>query len=653
MKKFLFATFMGVLVALVGCQQDDELTGVENTLGKKVSVTANIKANAQSRVAMEYVTEGDVPIIKVDWKESGESFLMYDATDETKVTTFEQTSGNQFEGTLPSASSIYYSAEYGSIANLATQDGTLNENYVWMSARVFDLTQPIQFEHKTTVLKPTFTFESEPINSSISKIVMGGVILPNNVEAITVEPESKEDIFIFLPALIPFSKNHTFNFTVTIGGKEYVAELSIGQPMTAGKFYTATIDLEEKPIPYVTFTAGAYQKLQYTGDDLQYSLDGTTFQDLPQNTPIEFGEDGKYKLYLRNKGEENLDGTKYSSTYFTYDGTISFTEETTVACEGDIRTLIDYDNYETVNTSNATFTSLFKNCAQLTSAPELPAPDLAEFCYQNMFEGCISLASAPVLPAETLSKSCYYGMFRGCTSLETAPALPATDLAQACYYEMFYSCEKLKTAPALPAETLAKSCYYGMFRGCTSLETAPALPATDLAEFCYENMFRGCSLTEAPELPAETLAESCYSWMFESCKALETAPALPATDLAKGCYLGMFNSCEKLETAPALPATNLAEDCYNQMFESCKALETAPALPATTLAEGCYFQMFKGCTILNEITMLATDINATNCLTDWVNGVPATGGTFTMNADATYAPSEIGIPASWTVKNKP
>ncbi len=46
MKKFLFATFMGALVALAGCQQDDELTGVENTLGKKVSVTANIKANA-------------------------------------------------------------------------------------------------------------------------------------------------------------------------------------------------------------------------------------------------------------------------------------------------------------------------------------------------------------------------------------------------------------------------------------------------------------------------------------------------------------------------------------------------------------------------------------------------------------------------------
>ena len=373
MKKFLFATLMGVLVALVGCQQDDELTGVENTLGKKVSVTANIKANAQSRVVMEYVTGADGgSTIEVAWKASGESFKMYDAADETKVTTFEQTSENQFVGELPSESGSYY-AEYGSIANLATQDGTLNENYVWMSAQVFELTQPIQFEHKTTVLKPTFTFESEPINSSISKIVMGGVTLPDDVEAITVEPESKEDIFIFLPAFIPFSENHTFNFTVTKDGKEYVATLSISKSMEAGQFYTANIELEE--IPYVTFTADAAQKLSYGGRDLQYSKDGTTFVKLEANDEIDFG--GNTKLYLR--GENNLDGTVY------YDGDkqksykITFkNDDVPVACTGDIRTLIDYKTYKTVDTSEAQFIALFSYSPALTSAPKLPATTLAE-----------------------------------------------------------------------------------------------------------------------------------------------------------------------------------------------------------------------------------------------------------------------------------
>ncbi|MBR7168742.1 MAG: hypothetical protein IKD33_08030 [Bacteroidales bacterium] len=544
MKKFLFATFMGALVALAGCQQDDELTGVENTLGKKVSVTANIKGNAQSRVALEYNGEGDLPIIKVDWKASGESFLMYDATDETKVTTFEQTSGNQFEGPLPSESGPYY-AEYGSIANLAPQDGTLNENYVWMSARVFDLTQPIQFEHKTTVLKPTFKFENKTVNASISKIVMGGVTLPDDVEAITVEPESKEDIFIFLPAFIPFSENHTFNFTVTIGDEEYVAELSIGQPMTAGKFYTATIELEEV-IPYVTFTAGADQTLKYTGNDLEYSLDGVNFEPLLANEEIDFSEG--VKLYLR--GVNNTDGT--------YDGVkehglpvgskISFTEETRVACTGDIRTLIDYATYKTVDTSSATFKELFYNCAQLTSAPALPATTLAEACYLAMFYGCISL-------------------------------------------------------------------------------------------------------TEAPELPAETLAPSCYSQMFDLCKALETAPALPATTLAPNCYYQMFAMCENLKTAPArLPATTLASTCYKQMFMSCTSLETAPELPAEKLVEGCYELMFSNCTKLSNITMLATDISATDCLNKWVKDVAATGE-FTKASTMTSLPAgDSGIPAGWTIK---
>lgn len=59
--------------------------------------------------------------------------------------------------------------------------------------------------------------------------------------------------------------------------------------------------------------------------------------------------------------------------------------------------------------------------------------------------------------------------------------------------------------------------------------------------------------------------------------------------------------------------------------------------------------MFSNCTSLNNITMLATNISATYCLNNWVLGVPATGGTFTMNASATYDPSTIGIPTGWTV----
>ena len=533
MKKFLFATLMGVLVALVGCQQDDELTGVENTLGKKVSVTANIKANAQSRVAMEYVTGADGgSTIKVDWKASGESFLMCDLNDNTVTpTTFTQTSGNQFEGTLPSESGNYI-AVYGDYFNLVNQDGTLNEDYVWMrSEQLTDLTQPIQFEQRTTVLKPNFTIGGETVNASIEKIVMGGVFIPGDAEAITITPSQVDDIFIFLlPVFLgeEIEAETLFNFTVTIGDKEYVAELTIGQSMEIGKFYTATIELEE--IPYVTFTADAEQTLKYTGNDLQYSLDGTAFQPLAANTEIPFSDDGK--LYLR--GVKNWDGTIDDDI----DCSISFTKEAHVACTGDIRTLIDFDNYEAVNTSGAYFKNLFKGCVQLTSAPELPATSLAPNCYESMFYGCENLTEAPELSAETLADYCYSTMFYGCTSLTTAPELPAETLAEGCYTTMFSGCTSLVNASALPAETLAIKCYWDMFNGCTSLVNAPALPAVTLAQSCYEEMFEGCTnLSNITMLATDISATGClYEWVNGVAASGKFYKATSMTSLPSGIH---------------------------------------------------------------------------------------------------------------------
>ena len=429
---------------------------------------------------------------------------------------------------------------------------------------------------------------------------------------------------------------------------------------------------------YVTFTADDIQTLKYEGSDLQYSIDGgITFNHLPANTEITFG--GPTILYLR--GVNNLDGNFYDSKDYiqTQGYKISFgKDDVPVACTGDIRTLIDYKTYKTVDTSNAKFISLFKDCTELTSAPALPATTLADNCYYAMFYNCKSLVNAPALPATTLAERCYSNMFSNCTSLEDAPELPATTLAFGCYESMFQNCSSLVTAPELPATTLANQCYADMFSGCEKLTDAPALPATTLAHVCYSGMFSGCkkltdapalpattletwcyafmfqnctSLVNAPELPVTTLAVSCYQRMFDGCTSLVNAPALPATTLANKCYGAMFSNCTSLEDAPALPATTLAEYCYGSMFYGCEKLTEAPELPATTLTDNCYNQMFYECTSLNKITMLATDISATDCLKDWVQGVAATG-TFTMNASATYDPSTIGIPTGWTVVNQ-
>ena len=75
------------------------------------------------------------------------------------------------------------------------------------------------------------------------------------------------------------------------------------------------------------------------------------------------------------------------------------------------------------------------------------------------------------------------------------------------------------------------------------------------------------------------------------------------------------------------------------------------SLPATTLATYCYSNMFRGCTSLSSIKCLATNISASNCTTDWVSGVAASG-TFTKAASmSSWTTGNNGIPSNWTVQD--
>ena len=86
------------------------------------------------------------------------------------------------------------------------------------------------------------------------------------------------------------------------------------------------------------------------------------------------------------------------------------------------------------------------------------------------------------------------------------------------------------------------------------------------------------------------------------------------------------------------------------MFYGCTSLVEAPELPATTLAERCYSDMFYGCTSLSYIKMMATDISATDCLSNWVNGLPS-DGIFVKNEAAIWdVVGTSGVPEGWTVE---
>ena len=214
-------------------------------------------------------------------------------------------------------------------------------------------------------------------------------------------------------------------------GKSYTYKLTVGKNkvsikgITVANWNTGTITdngKAEQIIRYVTFTAEAEQKFKmttsgnYTISGLQYSVKNGKWQDVVANTEITFGgENGD----LRLRGTNPYGTANHLGDY----SNITFTKDAPVACTGDIRTLLNWEKYKTVDTKNAKFCFLFQNCSVLTSAPELPATTLADQCYYGMFLSCANLESAPELPATTLANECYRGMFYECKKLSTVTML--------------------------------------------------------------------------------------------------------------------------------------------------------------------------------------------------------------------------------------
>ena len=369
-----------------------------------------------------------------------------------------------------------------------------------------------------------------------------------------------------LTGIPTLTAGNSYTYKLTVGKDKisvsgiYVADWTTGD-ITGGK-------TEECHTPYITFTANGEQKFMmtteggYTISGLEYSVNNGKWTTVEAGTEVPFGgENGNLRLRGIN--------TKGTAIYQDSYSTITFTDSNVkVACTGDIRTLLDWRNYNIVDTQNARFCTLFKNCSVLTSAPELPATTLANYCYYAMFNGCTNLTSAPELPATTLAYSCYYEMFWGCTNLESAPVLPATTLASYCYYEMFCGCINLESAPVLPATTLEKLCYGDMFYGCTSLTAAPELPATTLASYCYYEMFYNCtSLESAPELPATELAEACYCKMFSGCANLSSVTMLAPSDKIKDTSVSFNGWLKNAGTNDGITRTLIVKDeaAYNAL----------------------------------------------------------------------------------------
>ena len=544
---------MTMILALSSCSESEDLLSAFHSDPNAVRITAQVgKASADGFTrsfplgdaeAQTKFKDGDMISVKADgqdavtyqlnnneWQPQGDKFLKWESNEMNFTAYYPAT----FNGTITQPT------EYTDEASLAKADfmsfsgpqtNTNNSNNLTLTmerkmARVVVMIDGFKDQYAGAKI--------DNINSLSICGVKAYKHSDNKFYALIKPCEAQNsETFISLDVAEGASKTTTETLAgipALEAGKSYTYQLTVGKNkisvsgITVANWETGTIINDgktEQIFPYVTFKANGEQKFKmttegsYTISGLQYSVNNGKWENVVVDKEVTFGG---------TNGDLRLRGTNINGTASEWyaRSTIKFTEaNVNVACTGDIRTLLDWRNYNIVETNKAKFCSLFKDCSVLTTAPELPATKLAEHCYASMFSGCTSLTSAPELPAIELAKFCYRYMFFGCTSLTAASELPATKLAGDCYNYMFSGCTSLTSAPELPATKLADNCYSNMFYGCTSLTSAPKLSAIELARACYCKMFYGCEnlLSVTMLAPSDQISKTtncCLDWLLNA-----------------------------------------------------------------------------------------------------------------------------------------
>ena len=598
MKRILL--FASAALLFAGCAKENIIPTVENgNNSQKGELTLSFSASqagfgTKAAIGETTIDAEGAKSTAINWQES-DKISVFDGAGancefSTKDFNAEAPTFCTFEGDVTELATDYtavypYTADAtisktGVISGVtlpATQTavaGSFDPNAALMAAKTVEGGRALAFQNLVGYVKVATDFECKKIElcAASEEALAGASTISFNegtpsfalgegaVSTITLLPEGEGTIaagktyYIAVPATT-LAAGWKISFTATNGNVYSRQGTKPIQFKTNTVINLGTIELDDL-IPYVTFTAESEQTFNMyrncfplgENEYFEYSVGGGKWVEIEAKVEnIKFGGN-LGNLRLRGKSSKGT-STDDDDNYF-FSEIIFTTENSPVDCTGDIRTLIDYEDYANANTTNARFCKLFDCNTELRTSPSLPAQALASKCYYAMFYGCSALTEAPELPAETLADNCYTEMFLGCSALTEAPKLPATTLASSCYKQMFYGCSALAEAPKLPAESLAEYCYKEMFSYCTSLTTAPKLPAKTLAGYCYQGMFWGCTaLKTAPELSAYQLGEYCCQNMFYGCTSLETAPMLHVVfSLAADCFAGMFYNCTKLSS---------------------------------------------------------------------------------------------------------
>lgn len=233
--------------------------------------------------------------------------------------------------------------------------------------------------------------------------------------------------------------------------------------------------------------------LKLNGEDLPvYTWDGGSGGALPfPPDPIY-----DYPLIELSKGDILELSSSASSGYFS-SSTEYYTFKMTgsIGCSGDLKALIGGSTQNEFRPYS--LYRVFKDCATLRAAPEIPACWLDEHAMEEAFMGCTGLTYLPGIPklVRLRDYSCK-NMYKGCTGATGAGDIEPIDtwISQSTYtfQGMYEGCTGLTYAPAVHSRTSYEGLCYQMFKGCTSLQHA-SVWFESLATTCCYQMFQGCT----------------------------------------------------------------------------------------------------------------------------------------------------------------
>ena len=543
MKKILL--FASAALLFAGCAKEN-ITPTENpdNNSQKGDITLSFSASqtgfgTKAEIG-ETTGEGTSKTTAINWQ-STDKISVFDGNYKncpfsTKGFSDETTTSCTFEGNVTKLATDYVAVypytegatinETGVINGIslpATQtavENSFDPSAALMAAKTVNGGRDLAFKNLVGYVKVTTDFECKQIElcaASGEKLAGEGTITSDGTPSFTLNDGAESTI-----TLLPAGEGTTIaagkTYYIAVPAGTLAAGWNISFTATDGNVYsrqgTKPIELKTNTvinlgtiylndfIPYVTFTAENSQSFSFNPEHDFHTV-------LGENEYFEYSVGGGEWIRFRTEGVKNvpfggslgklrLRGKSIHGTALDITGaysTIRFNiDNSPVDCTGDIRTLIDYEDYANASTKDVKFSYLFYGNTALRTAPDLPSQDLVEYCYCNMFSHCSSLTTTPALPATTLVRYCYDNMFANCSSLTTVTSLPAYELAEYCYSNMFAGCTSLTNLPTLPEfSSLAIGCFKSMFQYCTALKTAPVLWAQSLAADCFAGMFYSCN----------------------------------------------------------------------------------------------------------------------------------------------------------------